>query len=178
MFNDSGAVATLKNTLIATNTAATSPDLAGTFSSNGNNLIGNPSGSTGITRDVAGNRVGTPEQPLDPLLSPLSSNDGTNFTHDLLPGSPALNSGNNTGAPLTDQRGKVRRPDGAGIVDIGAVEQVFASISGIKFHDADADGIQDLEDINSNGQLDDGEDLNGNGVLDQEPGLPDFRILR
>ena len=181
VFNESGAI-NVQNTLIAANTlspanpSATSRDLAGAFTSAGNNVIGDPSGSTGITRDVAGNLVGTGAQPLNPQLGPLSENDGTNFSHDLLPGSPALNSGNNNAAPPTDQRGLLRRPDGIGTVDIGAVEQVFASISGIKFHDLDADGIQDLEDTNGNGQLDDGEDLNENGVLDQEPGLDGFRI--
>ncbi len=178
LFNNSGATTRAKNTLVATNTATTGPDLNGTFLSEGNNLIGiaDPSNPTGFTRDVAGNKVGTPDQPLDPKLGPLADNGGVTFTHEPLSGSPAIEAGNNNGAPTTDQRGQIRLPGGVGHVDIGAHEQLFVEIHGVKFHDEDADGLQDLEDTNHNGQLDTGEDLDSDGVLDQEVGLKDFRI--
>jgi HYR domain len=59
------------------------------------------------------------------LLGPLQDNGGPTLTHALLPGSPAIDAGDNTDAPLMDQRG-VPRPQGAA-VDIGAFELAQAS---------------------------------------------------
>lgn len=58
----------------------------------------------------------------DPLLGPLADNGGATFTHALLPGSPAIDSGDSANCPATDQRG-VSRPQGVGC-DRGAVEAV------------------------------------------------------
>lgn len=55
-----------------------------------------------------------------PLLGPLADNGGSTFTHALLPGSPAINTGSGLGCPDTDQRG-VPRPQGANC-DRGAFE--------------------------------------------------------
>jgi len=55
----------------------------------------------------------------DPLLGPLQDNGGPTWTHALLPGSPAIDAGDNNYCPATDQRG-VDRSDGA--CDIGAYE--------------------------------------------------------
>ncbi|MFI5365855.1 MAG: choice-of-anchor Q domain-containing protein [Candidatus Binatia bacterium] len=69
----------------------------------------------------------------DPKLGPLQDNGGPTFTQALLPGSPAIDAGDDavTGAPLnltTDQRGLPRK---AGMhVDIGAYESVPASCAG------------------------------------------------
>ena len=43
----------------------------------------------------------------DPLLGPLQDNGGPTFTHELLPGSPAIDAGdpNFTPPPFFDQRG-------------------------------------------------------------------------
>ncbi len=105
---------TLKNTIVANNNG---PNLSvftasGQVVSQGNNL-------------ASDNGAGLLNQPSDklntnPLLSALGSNGGTTQTHTLLFNSPAINAGNNTDAPATDQRG-VGRPQ-AGTVDIGAVE--------------------------------------------------------
>jgi filamentous hemagglutinin family protein len=59
---------------------------------------------------------------VDPLLSPLGNYGGLTQTHALLPGSPAINSGDNTSATglTTDQRG-VTRIIGT-TVDLGAFE--------------------------------------------------------
>ena len=86
VFSDTGATATAKNSLIATNTATMEtgtgtgpgPDLSGTFVSGGNNLIGksDPLTDSGFTRDVAGNKVGTTDQPFVPELGPLADNGG------------------------------------------------------------------------------------------------------
>jgi len=59
----------------------------------------------------------------DAMLGPLQDNGGPTETHDLLPGSPAIDAGSaNCPPPATDQRG-VSRPQDAGC-DIGAVEFV------------------------------------------------------
>lgn len=56
----------------------------------------------------------------NPQLFPLGNNGGSTQTLALLPGSPAMNAGNNATCPTTDQRG-VARPQG-GVCDIGAFE--------------------------------------------------------
>ena len=62
----------------------------------------------------------------DPKLGPLQFNGGWTRTHALLPGSPALGVGNNSGMSPTDQRGPgYPRTTGTGAnitTDIGAVE--------------------------------------------------------
>src|SRR5262249_40751805 len=63
-----GGTLTLANTIVAANTAPTAPDVYGTVTSLGNNLVGNSSGSIGFG---AGPLVGTATSPLDPLLTLL-----------------------------------------------------------------------------------------------------------
>ncbi len=107
------------NTIIADNTG--SPDVAGSLTSLGHNLIGISAGSSGwISSDL----TGTSSSPLNPLLGPLQNNGGPTQTMALLPGSPAIDAGdnNNGGLPLpaTDQRGFTRIINGT--IDIGAFE--------------------------------------------------------
>ena len=79
---------TISNTILAGNTALVSgPDGNITFVSNGNNLIGNTSGSTGW---VASDLTGTSGATKDPLLAPLGNFGGPTQTMALLAGSPAL----------------------------------------------------------------------------------------
>jgi hypothetical protein len=108
----------VKNTLIANNIHTSTPDVAGTFVDQGNNLIGKGNGSTGFTNGSNGNIVGTIAAPIDPLLAALGNYGGTTQTHALLPGSAAINAGTSTGAPTADQRGIAR----VGAADIGAFE--------------------------------------------------------
>ncbi len=117
---------TFTNSIIAKNTAITGPDI-GIFSSThtfniNHSLILNTAsmdanGNTQVpTNGVNGNIVG-----LDPNLGPLQNNGGPTQTHALLPGSPAINAGNNALAPTPiDQRGQPRTSDL--IVDMGAYE--------------------------------------------------------
>jgi hypothetical protein len=56
----------------------------------------------------------------DPKLGPLADNGGPTLTMALLPGSPAIDAGNTSLAPATDQRG-FSRPAGRA-ADIGAFE--------------------------------------------------------
>jgi CSLREA domain-containing protein len=139
-----GGPARLRNTIVALN--GSGPDLSGSFTSQGHNLIGNPgsggfSGSTGFTDGVNGDHVGTSATPLNPQLGPLTNNGGPTKTHALLSTSPALDAGDDCVTQAahcgdadipqltTDQRGTVFNrlvdsPDADAIatVDIGAYE--------------------------------------------------------
>ncbi len=110
--NDFGSV-TLTNTIVANQTSGA--DCAGVVTSNGYNL------------DSDGSCVGTAsDQTADPLLGPLQNNGGPTETHALLPGSPAIDAGDNSTCPDVDQRGEPRPADGDGdstaVCDIGAFE--------------------------------------------------------
>jgi len=135
--------ATLRGSLIAGN-ADTSPgggenypDIAGSLSSNGYNLIGNVGNydfAANTTGDQYGDPVGTTtpntgaiesSTPINPLLAPLASNGGPTPTHALTGGSPALDQIPASACSVTtDQRG-VSRPQGSAC-DIGAFEAVPA----------------------------------------------------
>jgi PKD domain/Chlamydia polymorphic membrane protein (Chlamydia_PMP) repeat len=103
------------NTILAGNTAALGPNFFGRASSLGFNLVGNAGESSGFGK--LGDRLGTPANPLDARLAPLTLYGGLTPTRLPLPGSPALDAGQATEA--TDQRGVPRPATGA---DIGAVE--------------------------------------------------------
>jgi hypothetical protein len=78
----------------------------------------------------------------DAKLGPLADNGGPTLTMALLPGSPAIDAGNTSLAPATDQRG-VRRPFSLA-ADIGAFEfwpTLWASPSGSSGIDILASGI-------------------------------------
>jgi hypothetical protein len=126
-FNGSGAL-DLGNTIVAANSATTSgPDALGTFASQGNNLIGQTDASFGW---VGSDLTGTSAAPLNPLLAPLGNYGGPTETMALLPGSPAIDTGNNALIPLgitTDQRGLARIVDV--VVDIGAFESNLFTIA-------------------------------------------------
>jgi hypothetical protein len=105
----------LHNTLMALNSAPVGPDVVGTIASQGFNLIGDGSGAGGF---VDSDLVGTDDNPIDPLLGALADNGGPTLTMALLDGSPAIDAGDSTGAPLVDQRGLPRDE----LPDIGAFE--------------------------------------------------------
>jgi len=116
------------NTIIATNTAATAPDVTGRVTSQGYILIGNTSGATivGFTGD---------QLDVDPILGPLQDNGGPTKTQALLFGSPAIDKGHSFGS-VTDQRGFTRPVGSAQVTggdgsDIGAFEvQGVAGVPG------------------------------------------------
>jgi hypothetical protein len=108
---------TLKDTIVAGNQASISPDVAGTLTSQGHNLIGDGTGGTGYDPT---DLVGTAASPIDPRLGLLQDNGGPTQTLALLAGSPAIAAGDPTGAPASDQRGFARVVGGT--IDIGAFE--------------------------------------------------------
>jgi hypothetical protein len=131
--------ATLQNTLIALNsqgfggpgdgfgqygTMGFGPDLDGAFTSAGHNLVGENYGTaTFVLAPMAtGDMIGTLFWPIDPLLGTLADHGGPTPTCPPLPGSPALDAGDDSLVNMiaTDQRGYPRR-SGAHL-DIGAVE--------------------------------------------------------
>jgi CSLREA domain-containing protein len=123
-----GATAQLLGTIVAGNTSTTgSPDVNGSVTSQGFNLIGQVNGSSGFT--ASGDQTGTVAKPLDPKLGPLADNAGPTLTHMLLAGSPAIDASN--AGLTTDQRGlprpyndpSVTNVNGGNASDIGAVEQ-------------------------------------------------------
>lgn len=82
--------------------------------------------STSLVASVAaGTLNGTTASPhfaINPLLAPLADNGGLTQTHLRLPGSPALNTGSNSQAFATDQRGAGFARMIGGTADMGAVE--------------------------------------------------------
>jgi CSLREA domain-containing protein len=102
---------TMKDTIVAKNTAASHPDCDGTVTSLGHNLVGKPGGCAGLVASDIRNK--------DARLGPLRRNGGPTATHALLVGSPAIDHGK--GCPAIDQRG-VKRPQGPRC-DIGAYER-------------------------------------------------------
>jgi hypothetical protein len=107
-------VTRLLNTIVAGNAVA---DCFGVdFITQGHNL---DSDTTCMLDPVMNDLLG-----LAPLLGPLAANGGPTFTHALLPGSPAIDTGAAGGdCPATDQRG-VARPQGPAC-DIGAFTLQF-----------------------------------------------------
>jgi uncharacterized repeat protein (TIGR01451 family) len=111
-----GGVLNLKNTIIAGNTAPTSPDLAGNFTSQGYNLVQNQAGANGFVATDLPN--GT-----NPLLAGLANNGGPTPTLALPVNSPAVNAvGAGSCSVSTDQRGVARPQPAGGLCDIGAFE--------------------------------------------------------
>jgi CSLREA domain-containing protein len=130
LFLPAGGASNVKNSIIAGNLVdltGAGPDVSGAFTSGGHNLVGDGTGATGFTNGTSGDLVGTAADPIDPRLAPLADNGGPTRTHALLAGSPAIDDGDSTGAPATDQRGVARPRDGDGngsrLVDIGAFER-------------------------------------------------------
>lgn len=121
-----GGTLSLGNTIVAGNTAATGPDIAGSAASLGYNLIGDATGAT-ISGDTATNLTGVAAG-LDP--EGLGFNGGPTPTIALLPTSAARDQGKAFGGVTTDQRGKARVADSSSIAnasggdgsDMGAFE--------------------------------------------------------
>jgi hypothetical protein len=108
-----------------------------------NNFIGQKGGS-GLS-NTQGNQVGI-SSIIDALLAPLGDYGGKTKTHALKVSSPALNAGNDSLSPDTDQRGE-DRPNAAGgaVVDIGAFEAGDFTVLKVR---TDADRLDSPSDPN------------------------------
>jgi CSLREA domain-containing protein len=108
-FDLSSGTFSIANTIIANNAGAAASNCASTGATNLGHNVEFPGTSCGFS--LASDRR------ADPLLEPLADNFGTTKTHALLPGSPAIDLGDDAtcaAAPVSgiDQRGKTR-PKGA-----------------------------------------------------------------
>jgi hypothetical protein len=111
-----GWTAQTRNTIIAGNMTSYWPgsgDVCGDLGSLGHNLIGDGSGYGFDATDILN---------VDPKLGALQNNGGPTQTMALLPGSPAIDAGDNTNAPAFDQRGPGFARIVNGVIDIGAYE--------------------------------------------------------
>ncbi|MAI69651.1 MAG: hypothetical protein CMM01_01880 [Rhodopirellula sp.] len=139
----------LYNTILASNTAVTGPDLyvpndPGTVLDIQSSLISNNTDSTltASAGDANGNVIGSAASPVDAKLSALANNGGATNTHDLSYSSPATDAANlalsvyfgpdgNVGggddlALTTDQRGGLYTRNAFGLAagpDMGALEK-------------------------------------------------------
>ena len=103
------------DSIIANNVSTDLDQVSGASSylSNGHNLVGYGTGSSAFTA------AGDTRFVTNVKLGPLANNGGGTYTHALLLGSPAINTGA-AASVTTDQRGLLRQSGGA--VDIGAYE--------------------------------------------------------
>ena len=134
-----GALVKILNTIITENGAPNGPDLLGTFVSLGHNFVNAITGSTGFTpgtNNPNGDLVGSLFTPVFAVLGPLQNNGGPTHTRALLPGSPAIDAGDNcvvlaggclTTPLTTDQRGVSRQVNST--VDMGAFESREFTVS-------------------------------------------------
>lgn len=130
--NNNAAQIKILNTIVADNVSSDGPDLLGPFVSQGHNLLTSTLGSSGFTvgtNNPNGDLVGASFARVSPLLGPLQNNGGPTKTRALLPGSAAIDAGDNcvvavggclTTPLTTDQRGVSRVVNST--VDIGAYE--------------------------------------------------------
>lgn len=146
---NSGGAVTSANTIIAGNTdsAGTNPDISGTITSQGYNLIGTV-GNTSFASNTTGDQYGDPNNttvpsagaiesttPIAAGLAGLANNGGPTQTHRPLTRSPAVDQGL-CGGQATDQRGWPRPHDtpavpnaaGGDACDIGAFEAAWVAI--------------------------------------------------
>ena len=107
----------LRSSIVAMNTAAGVPDDVCVHQVFPNGLIG-------FANLILTANVALPHDTIqtDPLLAPLADNGGPTLTHALLPGSPAIDAGNNYLFIPYDQRGEGFPRVSGNRADIGAFE--------------------------------------------------------
>ncbi|MGI0485865.1 beta strand repeat-containing protein [Pantanalinema rosaneae CENA516] len=124
IFNSSYGTLTVSNSIVGGNTAsgeANEVTNQGRFTSNGYNLVGqngNVGGFITIATDIV------LQGGMETAIAPLANNGSSTFTHALVTGSAAINTGDPTAVATTDQRGVFQ----VGRRDIGAYE-VLPSIT-------------------------------------------------
>jgi CSLREA domain-containing protein len=107
----------IKNSIVALSTAGSDCIGGGPLTTQGNNIDSDNSCNFNLSSDQHG---------VNPQIEALADNGGPTLTHALKVGSPAIDHGDNTDCPQTDQRGAFRPADGDGdqvaTCDIGAFE--------------------------------------------------------
>ena len=111
------AIVRFQSSIVADNRSGNCSNIRGIFESDGYNI--EDADSCGLTADT--------DQPNgEPLLAPLALNGGSTWTHALMPGSDAIDSGDEGACPHNDQRGGARPvdgdQDGVPVCDIGSYE--------------------------------------------------------
>ena len=122
IYNTSQAVTAVTSTIIAGN--SDDNDIGGAaFTSNGNNLIGNGSGTAGFTNGINEDIVGNAINPIDPRLGDFWYETSLSSTV-YLPedDSPAVDAGSNPDGLIYDQRGEGFPRSLLSGIDIGAAE--------------------------------------------------------
>jgi hypothetical protein len=118
----------LRNTILADTFSSASDYCSSNLDGTTNTDLGN-NNLIQVNNGFRGSLVST----ADPLLTPLQNNGGPTWTHALLNNSPAIDAGDNTALPATDQRGYPRivdgKNDGEAIADLGAVEDGLVLLS-------------------------------------------------
>ena len=124
----------LKNTILSDSLSGVDCyNISGdTIDTNINNLI--------ETNGPSGHMCGTPVSTADPMIGSLQKNGGPTETMALLPGSPAIDSGDDAACAATDQRG-IARPQGDAC-DIGAYEESNLSYA-LCFVESTGDNLTD-----------------------------------
>jgi hypothetical protein len=125
--NELGDEFRIRNTIIAGD--GSRPNILDELTSLGHNLNSDGTGNL----NGPGDRLNT-----DPRLGPLQDNGGPTWTHALLPGSPALDAGDNTDAPTTDQRGLGFARVANGAIDSGAFEAQLVRVEKVVLNDGSA----------------------------------------
>lgn len=131
----------------------TGPDMSGEFTSRSHNFISLGDGSSGFTNGVRYDIVGS-GSPLDAMIASLADNHGAVPTCALLPGSPALDAGDDTllaSNIVQDARGYARK-SGAH-VDIGAFEYQWLTGQFIGRTGLNPDGLLRVSVTNTPGAL-------------------------
>jgi len=147
IFAESEASVNIKNSIVAANDDQSPggnvhPDCSGSgdFVTGGGNVIGNNAGCDGDfpTGDPNGNgdMVGSPSDPIDPRLGPLSDNGGETETHALLSDSPAIDGAADchsiSSSFVPEDQRHIGRPQGPNC-DSGAYELELLPIPTIGF---------------------------------------------
>jgi hypothetical protein len=127
--NGIGSTLTIRNSVIAGNTAALYPDMSSaTFSPRASYTLFGIFAGFGIAGSGPGGNLFSSTGPLDPKLGPLTLNGpGTTATHALLKGSPAIDAGictDEAGSDVTDDQRGFARPQGPKC-DMGAFEKAL-----------------------------------------------------
>ncbi|MEM6384371.1 MAG: calcium-binding protein [Pseudomonadota bacterium] len=174
-YGDSDTRTEVSSTIIADNMATQADagadvgtqavtDTTNVFVSLGDNLIGDGQfvGINFFNNGVASDVVGTTAAPVDPLLGSLGNGGGPVQTIALLPGSPAIDAGNNDQNLTEDARGAPRTV-GTG-TDVGAFEKADVATNGpdVLFGSGEGEVISALDGLDLVNGFGGDDTLNGN----------------